>query len=354
MSVDNEKFIGNDGSEFTNKGLGPRSVSQYDVLLPGKAAHDALIEASQKLIPLADYVENHFSPESPTKSKAHKEQSQGLDGGQSLIQSGEFLIQAINAFACNVSTLAQNLDEKLTILNMDIHKMNHELELANSQLKINRQREALNEIKTITMKKDPKIMKTPGPIVKVGDFTIPNKYKRKRIDFNMFDHIGHGHKIHEASFGNNSVEHSGFINGNDKDSDTTSITSVSSIVTRRRGSSAQRRPSLAKTALTKTDSFKMTLDKSSSSLLKFRAASRTVMAFPTKPTSVGASFPVVPDSPSFIPPTGTSHPLHTSRQTYLHLVELLTYNRGRTVWILSLLLRIRHRQIYHPLMKRLS
>ena len=63
----------NDSSVFTNKGLA-RSISQY-VELPGKAAHDALLEASQKLIPLADYVENHFVREPQnTKPKAHSEQ----------------------------------------------------------------------------------------------------------------------------------------------------------------------------------------------------------------------------------------------------------------------------------------
>ena len=69
MSVDHEKLIGNDGSEFTNKGLGPRSVSQYDVL-PGKAAHDALVDASQALLPLADYVETHFTRDLPFDSQA--------------------------------------------------------------------------------------------------------------------------------------------------------------------------------------------------------------------------------------------------------------------------------------------
>ena len=37
-------------------------------------------------------------------------------------------------------------------------------------------------------------------IVRNGEFTLNTRYVRKRIDFNIFDDIGHGHKIHKALF----------------------------------------------------------------------------------------------------------------------------------------------------------
>ena len=45
-----------------------------------------------------------------------------LDGGKSLLQGGEFLVQALNAFACNVATLAQNFNERLKMLDQDIYR----------------------------------------------------------------------------------------------------------------------------------------------------------------------------------------------------------------------------------------
>ena len=54
-----------------NQGLGPRSVSQYDDF-NDNAAFDALKDASQKLLPLADYIENNFVPApSSSKDRAH-------------------------------------------------------------------------------------------------------------------------------------------------------------------------------------------------------------------------------------------------------------------------------------------
>ena len=42
-------------------------------------------------------------------------------------------------------------------------RLNHEVQAANSMLQINVQRQALNEIKQFTIKKDPKLMEIPGP-----------------------------------------------------------------------------------------------------------------------------------------------------------------------------------------------
>ena len=36
--------------------------------------------------------------------------------------------------------------------------------------------------------------------MRVGDYSANARYTRKRIDFNVFDDIGEGHKIHAASF----------------------------------------------------------------------------------------------------------------------------------------------------------
>ena len=45
-----------------------------------------------------------------------------LHGGQSLLEGGEYLVQALNAVTCNVITLAQSLDDKLTKLDDDVHR----------------------------------------------------------------------------------------------------------------------------------------------------------------------------------------------------------------------------------------
>ena len=48
------------------KGMGPRSVSQYDDTFHSMSAHEALKDAANQLFPLADYMEDHFIPSDPT------------------------------------------------------------------------------------------------------------------------------------------------------------------------------------------------------------------------------------------------------------------------------------------------
>ena len=45
-----------------------------------------------------------------------------LQGGKTLLQGGEYMIQAVNAVACNVAALAQSFNEKLTSLDENIRK----------------------------------------------------------------------------------------------------------------------------------------------------------------------------------------------------------------------------------------
>ena len=59
-----------DDAEFREttegKGMGPRSVSQYDDTFHSMTAHEALKDASNQLFPLADYIESHFIPSEST------------------------------------------------------------------------------------------------------------------------------------------------------------------------------------------------------------------------------------------------------------------------------------------------
>ena len=48
------------------KGMGPRSISQYDDTFHSMTAHEALKDAANQLFPLADYMEDHFIPSDPT------------------------------------------------------------------------------------------------------------------------------------------------------------------------------------------------------------------------------------------------------------------------------------------------
>ena len=48
------------------KGMGPRSISQYDDTFHSMSAHEALKDAANQLFPLADYMEDHFIPSDPT------------------------------------------------------------------------------------------------------------------------------------------------------------------------------------------------------------------------------------------------------------------------------------------------
>ena len=65
-----------DEAEFremeSGKGMGPRSVSQYDDTFHSLTAREALKDASIQLLPLADYIENNFvSSELETKPREH-------------------------------------------------------------------------------------------------------------------------------------------------------------------------------------------------------------------------------------------------------------------------------------------
>ena len=48
------------------KGMGPRSISQYDDTFHSMSAHEALKDAANQLFPLADYMEEHFVPSDQT------------------------------------------------------------------------------------------------------------------------------------------------------------------------------------------------------------------------------------------------------------------------------------------------
>ena len=58
------------------KGMGPRSISQYDDTFHSMSAHEALKDASNQLIPLADYIESHFVPSDST-SNAREHHAEG-------------------------------------------------------------------------------------------------------------------------------------------------------------------------------------------------------------------------------------------------------------------------------------
>ena len=45
-----------------------------------------------------------------------------LYGGETLLQGGEYMIQAVNAVACNVSALAESFNEKLIALDEDVKR----------------------------------------------------------------------------------------------------------------------------------------------------------------------------------------------------------------------------------------
>ena len=45
-----------------------------------------------------------------------------LRGGETLLQGGEYLIQAVSAVACHVAALAQSFNEKLVSIDEDIKR----------------------------------------------------------------------------------------------------------------------------------------------------------------------------------------------------------------------------------------
>ena len=120
------------------------------------------------------------------------------------------------------------------------------------------------------------------------------KYVRKRIDFNLFDDIGHGHKIHAAAFNIypelNRHPSSG-TNDTSKDLDVVSTTgsevSALSTLGRRRSSS------FGKGAVRNSNYMSLSKARASASVMKFPSIPS---AFPKVPTKV--SFPVAPESPT--------------------------------------------------------
>jgi hypothetical protein len=129
-------------------------------------------------------------------------------------------------------------------------------------------------------------------IVREGDFMANPKYVRKRIDFNLFDDIGHGHKIHATSFNMNpELERQqsivgGSYDGADMDSTTGS------------GLSLGRRSSFSK------GSNYLSLGrggKPSDGRVISKRATASPMRFPTVPSTfprAPSAFPVVPESPT--------------------------------------------------------
>ena len=127
--------------------------------------------------------------------------------------------------------------------------------------------------------------------VKVGEYSAKTKYVRKRIDYNVFDEVGHGHQIHAASFSTSPFQRQSSVDSfpafDGGDPDTVSITK--SLLT------IQRRPSLSKSSsvLSYRDG---TLSRAGtrSTAMKFPAPPSS---FPKAPTTGAPSFPAVLESP---------------------------------------------------------
>ena len=170
--------------------------------------------------------------------------------------------------------------------------------------------------------------------VRDGEFSINTNYRRKRVDYTVYDNIGHGHEIHFDSFEDEFHESSMVAQGNllDAVGDTTSLVSRPSarLVSRRpsnfdRVSNFPTMPGKAAfPTLPRNSSFQGVKDKKKPALRKFSVAAKTVMAFPMNDTTVGTSFPTVPDSPSFIPPE-TKFPTVTIRQV-IHFYNEIEMN----------------------------
>ena len=61
MVIEHEEYQDHDEVKFRDNSMEPCiRVSRYDDM-QCKAAHDALFDASQALLPLADYIEQNFS-----------------------------------------------------------------------------------------------------------------------------------------------------------------------------------------------------------------------------------------------------------------------------------------------------
>ena len=130
-------------------------------------------------------------------------------------------------------------------------------------------------------------------IVRNGEFTLNTRYVRKRIDFNIFDDIGHGHKIHKALFDMiPSLDRQLSTEVDDPFQELDRMSAGSSNAnypTLRRRSSVIKRPNYLTTGRS------VDIRASTSTTVKFPAMPT---AFPTAPTSGGRiSFPKAPESP---------------------------------------------------------
>ena len=162
-----------------------------------------------------------------------------------------------------------------------------------------------------------------------GDFSISSKYRRKRLDYNIYDEVGCGHEIHQELFEEEFRDRTNtgtgpmiFVNDADKNSDVVSLGSTSTRLTQRKSSTATNmrmrasnfpslpggQPRLVSNfpTLPRNSSFQQGVKENYKKKPTFQGTARKVsqglMAFPIKESTVGASFPVVPDSPPFIAP----------------------------------------------------
>ena len=157
-----------------------------------------------------------------------------------------------------------------------------------------------------------------------GEFVIASAYKRKRIDYNIYDEIGKGHEIHMALFEDEYPEesraranstHGNLLDVKTKASDTVSLVSSNSSFPSigRRGSNAgvirkSEFPTMPRRSafptLPSNSSFQGTSTHKRKTSLTFRTTAKTLIAVENlkKDASMGAAFPVVPDSPDFIIP----------------------------------------------------
>ena len=160
-----------------------------------------------------------------------------------------------------------------------------------------------------------------------GDFSISSKYRRKRLDYDIYDEVGCGHELHQELFEEEFRDRTNtgpmiFVNDADKNSDVVSLGSTSTRLTQRKSSTATNMrmrasnfPSLPGgqqrlvsnfPTLPRNSSFQQGVKENYKKKPTFQGIARKVsqasMAFPIKESTVGASFPVVPDSPTFIAP----------------------------------------------------
>ena len=153
-------------------------------------------------------------------------------------------------------------------------------------------------------------------IVRVGEFTANTKYVRKRIDFNVFDDVGHGHKIHATAF--NMMERQVSIDINEPYKEPDTVSNDGSSITN--NSTLGRRRSSVTSTYVKRPNY-LTLGKGME-----KRATTAGMKFPAVPSAFpkapgGTSFPVVPESP-----TSSSHSdVSDGRDAIRHTDNKITY-----------------------------